>query len=75
MKNTIGTCSICGGAVTAPLVWMGVIPPTPTCDGCGARAASHGPVIPMQPTPQRHPVIKTGTGTGDYYFDPDGWRS
>lgn len=49
--NIIGTCSICGGAVSVPRVWMGIIPPTPRCGGCGAMAAAHGPVIPMQPQP------------------------
>lgn len=48
MNKTIGTCSICGGRVTVPHIWGGVTPPTPTCESCGARAASHGPVIPMQ---------------------------
>jgi len=56
-QQTIGTCSICGGAVTAPAIWMGVIPPTPTCSRCGAHAAlNYGPVIPMvpcQPWPSR----------------------
>jgi len=48
MKTTIGTCSICGGAVTVPSVWMGIIAPEPTCERCGAVAASHGPTIPMR---------------------------
>lgn len=43
--RTIGTCSLCGGPVTVPSVWMGVVPPTPTCSSCGATA--HGPVIEM----------------------------
>lgn len=47
--NVIGTCSNCGGSVSVPSVWMGIIPPTPICDGCGAvPVAAHGPVIPMQ---------------------------
>ena len=48
MNKTIGTCSICGGRVTVPHIWGGAIPPTPTCESCGAMAASHGPVIEMQ---------------------------
>ena len=48
----VGTCSICGGAVAVPDVWGGIIPPTPTCTGCGAIAATHGPVIQMQPPMQ-----------------------
>lgn len=58
MNKTIGTCSICGGRVTEPTVWHGVIPPTPTCESCGAVAAAHGPVIPMQP--QRYNITYTG---------------
>lgn len=47
--QTIGTCSICGGPVTIPVVWGGVIPPVPTCEHCGATAQnSYGPIIPMQ---------------------------
>lgn len=55
--RTIGTCSICGGAVTVPGVWWGICPPTPTCTGCGAVAASHGPVIPMVPAPRQFATI------------------
>lgn len=51
--HTCGTCSICSGPVTVPNVWYGVIPPTPTCQRCGAiPVESHGPVIPMQPGPR-----------------------
>lgn len=58
MNNVIGTCSICGGRVTVPTVWHGIIPPTPTCEYCGATAAAHGPVIPMQP--QRCTITYSG---------------
>jgi hypothetical protein len=53
-QTTIGTCSLCAGPVQVPSVWMAVIPPTPTCAKCGARAAQrHGPVIPMErPSPR-----------------------
>ena len=48
--ETLGTCSLCGGAVQVPLVWASVIPPKPTCSSCGAvKAGGHGPVIPMEP--------------------------
>lgn len=31
-----------------PMFWGGSVPPTPTCQGCGARAATpFGPVLPM----------------------------
>ena len=46
---TIGTCSICGGRVCVPSVWISIIPPTPHCEGCGAvPVEAHGPVIPMR---------------------------
>lgn len=52
MKNTIGTCSLCGGPVTVPTVYHSVVPPTPRCEGCGAvPVASHGPVIAMRKAP------------------------
>ena len=48
--TTVGTCSICGGAVVVPTIWHSILPPTPYCIVCGATAANqHGPVIPMQP--------------------------
>lgn len=46
----IGTCSLCGGAVTVPETWMGIHPPTPTCSKChGVPKQPHGPVIDMKP--------------------------
>lgn len=51
MTRTLGTCSLCGGAVTVPTVFHSVHPPTPTCSSCGATAAAHGPVIPMRREP------------------------
>src|SRR5690606_38862084 len=55
--QTIGTCSLCGGAVTLPHVWHSVVPPVPTCSTCGATAARHGPVIPMQPPAPAQPAF------------------
>jgi len=52
--RVLGKCSICGGRVTVPLVWLGVIPPVPTCESCGAMADAPGPVIPMKPQPRSH---------------------
>lgn len=47
--SIIGSCSLCGGAVTVPTIWHGIVPPTPTCSSCGAtKRAAHGPVIPME---------------------------
>lgn len=52
-QQIIGTCSLCGGAVTVPSLWWGVVPPIPTCTRCGAvQQESYGPVIPMKP--QKH---------------------
>src|SRR5690606_4841625 len=48
-KTIMGTCSLCGGRVTVPTVWMGINPPDPTCEQCGAMC--YGPVIDMRPPP------------------------
>lgn len=47
-KQTLGTCSICGGPVTCPLFYWSTVPPVPKCEGCGATGG-HGPVIQMTP--------------------------
>jgi hypothetical protein len=49
-KYLVGTCSICGGHVTAHNVWMSTQPDVPRCERCGATAAPSGPVIPMTPS-------------------------
>jgi len=60
--NTVGTCSICGGRVSVPLVWMGTHPPIPTCESCGAvQANAYGPVIPMVPV--KRGVNPLGSGS------------
>lgn len=62
----IGSCSLCGGAVRVPAVWRGVIPPTPTCERCGAIAAqAQAPVIPM--VPRGHYRVSFTEGTSLYY--------
>lgn len=49
--HPVGTCSLCGCAVCVPSVWHGVVPPVPTCSGCGAVPANpHGPVMDMRPS-------------------------
>jgi hypothetical protein len=49
-KTIIGTCSLCSGSVSVPAVWMGVIPPIPTCDSCGAvPKEKYGKTIEMEP--------------------------
>lgn len=60
-QRTIGTCSLCGGPVRVPLVWMGVFAPTGECADCGAVGAGHGPVIPMKQAPR----VRTYTGNLD----------
>lgn len=45
---TVGTCSLCGGAVTLPTVFMSTKKPVASCSTCGAvDARGHGPTIPM----------------------------
>lgn len=67
MNVTIGTCSICGGAVVVPQAWCGINPPTPRCSGCGATPVqSHGPIIPMKtekPKSKSWQVAKCGSVT------------
>ena len=58
MSETIlGTCSICGGAVTVPTFWSGIISPVPTCKSCGAVKADSGPIIQMRPRVVQFPAI------------------
>lgn len=61
--RTIGTCSYCHGRVAIPSAWLGIYPPTPTCQKCGARAApSFGPLIPMlAPTPAVERIVDLDT--------------
>jgi len=45
----IGTCGICGGAVSIHSVWFGAIPPDVHCERCGAVPKNqYGPVLPME---------------------------
>ena len=47
--QTIGTCSICGGAVVVPQFWGGATPPVPSCNSCGAtKRNAFGEVIQME---------------------------
>ena len=48
MDRVVGTCSLCGGQVTLPGIWSGVVPPVPQCSSCHATAKSSGPVIEME---------------------------
>lgn len=62
-KQTLGTCSNCGGPVTVDTIYFSVVPPVPTCEGCGARAGhGPGPVIPMGPPRPQQYTTTNGTG-------------
>lgn len=65
-KVVLGTCSLCGGPVSVPAVWHGIVPPKPRCEQCGAvKADEYGEVIKMRPAPQI--VIKTTSTTSACY--------
>jgi hypothetical protein len=50
MTHVIGRCSCCGGNVVVPVMWAGLVPPTPTCVKCGAKARqTYLPVIETVP--------------------------
>lgn len=67
--RVIGTCSLCGGQVCVPTMWGAIIPPTPTCQQCGAVAASHGPLIPMRQPEQKLYKFGKTTTTGDWPWE------
>ena len=69
--TAVGTCSLCGGRVSVPSFWMSIVPPVPTCESCGATAALHGPVMPMQPAPTRK-TWNTTTLSIDFGDEPGG---
>lgn len=54
MSRTVGTCGACGGRVSVPSVWHGVVPPVPECESCGRTPKQpHGPKIEMDERPGR----------------------
>lgn len=56
MNITIGTCGNCGGRVSVPRAWMGIHPPVPRCESCGARIKNPwGEAIPMERPSRRNP--------------------
>ncbi len=67
----LGTCSICKGRVVVPTVWWGIVAPDPKCESCGARPASHGPVIEMVPSYSYQTASITSAGTGAWHFDKE----
>lgn len=49
--QVLGKCSICGGRVTCPagpLMYAGPIDDLVSCESCGARKTTGGPVIEME---------------------------
>lgn len=51
--KTIGACGICGGRVTIPSYWLGIHPPVPQCESCGAtKKQPYGPTIEMEQRPK-----------------------
>jgi len=58
MNRVVGKCSICGGRVTVPDVWMGINPPIPQCENCYAfeDTTKDLPVVPMKP--RKNPLEK-----------------
>lgn len=61
-RRPVGKCGDCGGVVSVPTVWLGVVPPRPTCEACGAveDQTARLPVLPMVPPggrPRRSPDL------------------
>lgn len=52
-RKIVGKCSLCGGIVSVPTVFMSVNRPVPSCEKCGAVAdiAAKLPVVPMKKSP------------------------
>jgi len=46
--SVVGKCSLCGGKVYVPNVWLGIFPPDETCSSCGALS-DRLPEIKMKP--------------------------
>jgi hypothetical protein len=59
-KRIVGKCSICGGIVSVPTVFLSVVPPVPTCESCGASEdqTANLPTVPMRP--REHLVRRSG---------------
>ena len=60
MKTKLGICSLCGGMVTVPTVFMSIYPPTPECERCGA-----------EPTPKKEEIIDMRPRKYDYRFSTE----
>ncbi len=54
MDQIIGTCGKCGGPVQIPMVWYGIIPPTPQCAFCHSIPENaFGPRLRMLPNSEK----------------------
>lgn len=60
--TVIGVCSTCGGLVSVPSVWSGLVPPVPQCGVCGALATLHLPKV--KTTPIKYFTSSRPTGVG-----------
>lgn len=70
----LGTCGRCGGSVTVPTIWHGVIPPVPTCQSCGAVPRSALlPVLEMA-EPPREATGSSSPGTSGPLPSPSSSR-
>jgi hypothetical protein len=47
-QQVVGRCSLCGGSVTIPTFYHSVVPPTPTCQSCGATKKNTMPIVEME---------------------------
>ncbi len=52
-KIVLGKCSICGGIVSMPTIWFGILPPIAACESCFAIEDKYSdlPTVPMTPLP------------------------
>lgn len=61
-QSIVGKCSICGGLVAVPSVWMSILPAVPRCLSCGATQKPHDPwahlpTIPMERASQERTIV------------------
>jgi hypothetical protein len=70
----VGKCSLCGGSVTVPTVWHGILRPTATCQSCGATEKNNLPVIQMEKPAKRNvTTITVGKTFGTADVDSE-WK-
>jgi hypothetical protein len=59
MHQIVGKCSLCGGAVTVPTVYHSTVPPTPSCQSCGATKKNDLPIVEMERAPRQQLLNET----------------